>query len=136
MPSSQVSRARHLGVDDERRVPRVPAALGPHQIEGLQRDVSVVIHAAAAALVAVIVAVTRRVTLVVFGGCPDGRVRGGSGLPFVIVSLAFWELETYLDLITLQRTSKVKGSIPSTASCVSIPSFYGFKCVKRPSLAK
>ena len=85
MPSSQVSRARHLGVDDERRVPRVPAALGPHQIEGLQRDVGVV-HAAAAALVAVVA--VRRV-LVIFGGCPDGRVRGGSRLPFIIVSLAF-----------------------------------------------
>ena len=84
---SQVSGARHLGVDDERRVPRVPAALGPHEVEGLQRDVGVVHVAAAAALVALVVAVRR--VLVVLGGRPDGRVRGRPGLPLVVVGLSY-----------------------------------------------
>ena len=86
---SQVSGARHLWVDDERRVPRVPAALGPHEVEGLQRDVGVVHVAAAAALVALVVAVRR--VLVVLGGRPDGRVRGRPGLPLVVVGLSYRE---------------------------------------------
>ena len=35
----EVSRPRHLGVDDEGGIPGVAAALGPHQVEGLQLDV-------------------------------------------------------------------------------------------------
>ena len=35
----EVASPRHLGVDDEGRVPGIASALGPHQVQGLQLDV-------------------------------------------------------------------------------------------------
>ena len=35
----EVARPRHLGVDDEGRVPGISPTLGPHQVQGLQLDV-------------------------------------------------------------------------------------------------
>jgi len=35
----EVAGARHLRVDDERRVPRITAALRPHKVERLEGDV-------------------------------------------------------------------------------------------------
>ena len=35
----EVSRPRHLGVDDQGRIPGISSTLGPHQVQRLQVDV-------------------------------------------------------------------------------------------------